>query len=104
MKFIKTKFENVFLISYDLIHDQRGGFFRFYCEDSFKKNHLNVRWVQMNHSINKNKGTIRGLHYQIEPYSEIKLVRCIKGSVFDVIVDLRINSKTYIVALLQLRR
>ena len=89
MEFLKTKFKNAFLINLSSFTDDRGSFFRFYCENEFKKNNINVKWVQMNHSINKKKGTLRGMHFQVEPYSEIKLVRCIKGSVFDVIVDLR---------------
>lgn len=96
MEFLKTKFKNAFLINFSSFTDDRGSFFRFYCENEFKKNNINVKWVQMNHSINKKKGTLRGMHFQVEPYSEIKLVRCIKGSVFDVIVDLRKDSDTYL--------
>ena len=96
MEFLKTKFKNAFLISFSSFTDDRGSFFRFYCENEFKKNNINVKWVQMNHSINKKKGTLRGMHFQVDPYSEIKLVRCIKGSVFDVIVDLRKDSDTYL--------
>ena len=96
MEFLKTKFENAFLINFTSHTDERGSFFRFYCQNEFKENSININWIQMNHSINKEKGTIRGLHFQVEPYSEIKLVRCIKGSVFDVIVDLRKDSDTYL--------
>ena len=96
MEFLKTKFKNAFLINFSSHTDDRGSFFRFYCENEFKKNNINVKWVQINHSINKKKGTLRGMHFQVEPYSEIKLVRCIKGSIFDVIVDLRKDSDTYL--------
>lgn len=96
MELLKTKFKDAFLINFSPHNDDRGSFFRFYCENEFKNNNIYVKWVQMNHSINNRKGTLRGLHFQVEPYSEIKLVRCIKGSVFDVIVDLRKDSNTYL--------
>ena len=96
MKFLNTKFNEAFLINFSPFSDKRGSFFRFYCENEFKNKNINVKWVQMNHSINEKKGTLRGMHFQAEPYSEIKLVRCIKGSVFDVIVDLRKDSDTYL--------
>jgi dTDP-4-dehydrorhamnose 3,5-epimerase len=64
-------------------------------EKEFKENGLNSAWVQMNNSLTKQKGTVRGLHFQYPPDSEVKLVRCLRGAIWDVIVDIRKNSATY---------
>ena len=77
------------------MQDNRGFFSRVFCENEFKENRLNSNWVQINNSFNKFKGTLRGMHMQNEPFNEVKLVRCIKGEIFDVIVDLRVKSKTF---------
>lgn len=76
--------------------DNRGWFARFYCKEEFALIGHTEEWVQMNHSFTKVKGTIRGLHFQHPPFGEIKFLRCISGSVFDVIVDLRKNSGTFL--------
>ena len=76
-------------------NDNRGYFTRTYCKKEFKKFGINDKWVQSNISLNKKKNTLRGLHFQIKPFEEDKLVRCIKGSIIDYILDLRKNSKTY---------
>ena len=76
--------------------DERGWFLRSFCKNEFKNINKNLSWVQLNHSFTKKKGSIRGLHYQNKPFTEIKLVKCIKGKVYDVIVDLRHNSPTYL--------
>lgn len=95
MIFEKTHIEGVYVIKPEIIGDERGGFFRYFCKNEFKTI-LNKEFVQMNHSINKEKGTLRGLHYQKSPHSEAKLIRCIRGSILDVFVDLRKNSATFL--------
>ena len=95
MKFIKTELEDAFIIEIEKINDQRGFFSRSWDTNIFKKNNLNGKIVQCNISFNKKKGTLRGMHFQKEPYQESKLVRCTKGKIFDVIIDLRPKSKTY---------
>ena len=76
--------------------DLRGWFARTYCKNEFLAIGHTKEWVQMNHSATFVKGSIRGMHYQLPPFSEIKLVRCISGKVFDVIVDLRAGSPTFL--------
>ncbi len=75
--------------------DQRGFFGRMYCTEIFEARGLNSNWVQINTSNSSLKGTLRGLHFQRPPAAEVKLVRCIKGAIFDVIVDLRVGSDTF---------
>lgn len=94
MKFINTDLESVIIIEPDVYEDNRGLFFESYNENVFKKNNINVKFVQDNYSLSR-KGTIRGLHYQIAPKAQGKLIRVVKGSVYDVVVDLRKDSKTY---------
>ena len=95
MKFKETKIKGVYLIHLDKKKDNRGFFARYFCIKEFSKKKLNTKWVQINNSVNKKVGTLRGLHYQKKPNEEIKLVRCIKGSIWDVSVDLRKNSQTF---------
>ena len=95
MKFIKTTLNGNFLITPEFQKDERGFFARNFCEKEFLANNLNTKWVQINNSMCYKSKTVRGLHYQRPPYQEIKLIRCIKGSIYDVVVDLRKNSKTY---------
>lgn len=76
--------------------DNRGWFARFFCQKEFEQIGHTKEWVQMNHSCTSEKGAIRGLHFQLAPFREIKLVRCIAGAVYDVIVDLRKNSPTFL--------
>lgn len=76
--------------------DSRGWFARTYCKNEFAAIGHEKEWVQLNHSFTTNKGTIRGMHYQLPPFREIKMVRCIAGAVFDVIVDLREGSPTFL--------
>ncbi len=75
--------------------DNRGFFMRTFDDTIFKKNGIERKWVQENHSRSEEKGIIRGLHFQLSPFSETKLVRCIKGAILDVFVDLRKNSETF---------
>lgn len=76
--------------------DNRGWFMRSFCKQEFEAIGHSKEWVQMNHSFTATKGTIRGMHFQVKPYEEIKLVRCIAGAVFDVIIDLREGSPSYL--------
>lgn len=95
MIFKKLKIQGVYLIINKNIKDKRGYFSRIYCEKTFKKKKLNTKWVQFNKSYNKKKYTFRGLHYQKKPYEEVKLIKCIKGSIIDILLDIRKKSKTY---------
>jgi dTDP-4-dehydrorhamnose 3,5-epimerase len=97
MIFTPTPLQGNFLIDIKVNADERGWFGRTFCKETFKNEIGHTKeWVQMNHSFTNLKGTIRGMHYQLAPHTEIKLVRCIAGSVFDVVVDLRKDSKTYL--------
>ncbi len=96
MMFEETKLKGAYVISLNLLQDERGAFARTFCKKEFQQIGHNKEFVQLNHSYNTYKGTIRGMHYQIPPYQEIKLIRCIRGSVLDVIVDLRKDSPTYL--------
>lgn len=95
MKFIKTSLEGAYLIEPELLCDERGFFSRTYCVNEFAASGLPFSFVQSSISFNKLRGTLRGMHYQKQPYSEIKLVRCTRGSIYDVIIDLRSDSNTY---------
>ena len=96
MIFKETKITNAFVIDLEKIKDKRGFFASTWDYKIFKQKGLNYKSVQCNLSFNKKKGTIRGLHYQVKPYEEAKLIRCTKGKIFDVVVDLRPNSKTFL--------
>ena len=96
MKFIPTILNGSFTIQLDPINDERGWFARYFCKREFSTIGHNKEWVQMNHSFSLKKGTLRGMHFQKPPHSEVKLVRCIQGSVFDVIIDLRKDSPTFL--------
>jgi len=93
--FRESTLKGAYVIELDRLEDQRGFFARSFCRNEFEKCGLNTKWVQCNISYNKAKGTIRGLHYQMDPMAEIKLVRCTRGAVYDVIVDLRKESETF---------
>jgi len=95
MKFINTPLSGSYLIDLEIKSDERGFFARYFCEKEFNKNGLNTKWVQINNSLSNEKGTLRGLHFQNEPKSEVKLVRCIQGAIWDVIVDVRKKSNTF---------
>jgi dTDP-4-dehydrorhamnose 3,5-epimerase len=95
MKFKKTNIDGSYIIDLEKKEDSRGFFSRSYCKDEFLRYLISDNFVQSNISFNKLRGTIRGMHYQTEPALESKLVRCIRGSICDVIVDLRKHSKTY---------
>ncbi len=95
MKFIETELKGAFLIDPELIEDERGFFARTCCRKEFEQHGLNFDWVQCSISYNKRMGTLRGMHYQIAPYTETKLVRCTMGAIYDVIIDLRPKSETF---------
>ena len=96
MKFNKTPLEGAYLIELEKRGDDRGFFARFFCENEFAAAGLETRFVQINNSLTAAKGTLRGLHYQLPPAAEVKVVRAIKGALWDVIVDLRAGSPTYL--------
>jgi len=96
MNFRKTRLLGAYIVEIEKFEDERGFFARTWCQDEFNKNHLISHVVQASISFNKKKGTLRGLHYQAPPCQEGKLVRCTQGVIFDVIVDIRPDSPTYI--------
>lgn len=96
MNFEPTGLEGSYLINIFPAEDERGWFVRTFCKNEFAEIGHTKEWVQMNHSFTNEAGTIRGMHFQQPPFSEIKLIRCIAGKVFDVIVDLRKNSATFL--------
>lgn len=96
MEFVPTSIGGAFAIRHHIHSDSRGLFKRQYCEGEFAAAGLNTRWVQVNHSITLGKGSIRGMHFQRPPAVETKLVSCPSGRAFDVIVDLRAGSSSYL--------
>lgn len=97
MTFTPLDIKGAYMIDLKLFEDNRGNFVRTFCKDSFKEIlPEGVEFVQINHSTTLHKGTIRGMHFQVAPDTEDKLIRCINGKVFDVLVDLRENSKTFL--------
>lgn len=95
MIFTDTKLKGVFIIEIERQEDERGFFARTWDQKKFEEADLNSRIAQCSISFNKKKGTLRGMHYQINPYDETKLVRCTRGKIFDVILDLRPQSTTF---------
>lgn len=95
MQFHESSIAGVFVVEIDEIHDERGFFARSWCANEFGDRGLERSFVQENIGFNVRKGTLRGLHYQIAPHEEVKLVRCVGGSVWDVAVDLKPGSATF---------
>jgi dTDP-4-dehydrorhamnose 3,5-epimerase len=95
MTFVETKLKGVVEIHLDLKIDERGFFARSWCQMEYESRGLNPKLVQCNVSYNTRKGTLRGIHYQEAPYQEAKLVRCTRGAIYDVAVDLRPDSPTF---------
>lgn len=95
MKFIETKLQGAYIVELDLLEDERGFFARSWCQKEFSERGLNPNLVQCNLSFNRHKGTLRGLHYQIHPHAEAKLLWCTRGAVYDVIIDIRPDSPTF---------
>lgn len=96
MIFNATPLAGAWLIDLEPFSDQRGWFARYYCKNEFEQIGHTKEWVQLNHSASYTPGTLRGMHFQRPPYREIKMVRCIAGAIFDVIVDLREGSPTFL--------
>ncbi len=95
MTFEQTKVSGVFEVRVKPISDQRGFFARTWCRTEFEKNGLNPELVQCSLSFNTRKGTLRGMHFQAAPHAEAKLVRCTRGLIHDVVIDLRPHSPSY---------
>ena len=95
MIFTETVLKGVFLIDPEPVRDERWMFMRTWCQREFEAHGLPIAWVQSSLSVNIQRGTMRGLHYQSAPHEEVKLVRCTVGTIYDVIVDLRPESPTY---------
>jgi len=93
--FIETKLAGGYIIELEKIEDDRGFFARTFCQREFEAHGLNPRIAQCSVSFNRRKGTLRGMHYQVAPYEESKLVRCTMGAIYDVAVDLRPESRTF---------
>ncbi len=96
MTFIETKLTGAFLVELDKKEDDRGFFARAYCAREFSQHGLRPQVVQANMSYNNKSGTVRGMHYQVPPASEPKFIRCIRGAIWDVIIDMRPDSPTYL--------
>jgi len=95
MIFKETPLKGAFEITLEPFSDERGLFARTFCKKEFSNIGFDAEFVQFNFSKNAYKGTIRGLHYQAPPFTETKLIRCIRGKVYDIMVDLRIDSPSY---------
>jgi dTDP-4-dehydrorhamnose 3,5-epimerase len=96
MTFTAAPLAGAYEIGLQPFSDERGWFARYYCKDEFGSIGHTREWVQMNQSVSYKKGTLRGMHFQHPPFREIKLVRCIAGAVYDVIIDLRAGSSTFL--------
>jgi dTDP-4-dehydrorhamnose 3,5-epimerase len=96
IKFNVTKIEGLYVAESSVFQDKRGDFSRLFCLDIFKRIGFKKNIVNINYSKTLNKGGVRGMHYQDHPYSEEKIVKCISGSVYDVAIDMRIGSPTYL--------
>lgn len=95
MKFTETKLQGAFIIDLERREDDRGGFARTFCAQEFEAHGLKPTVAQCNLSFNHKAGTLRGMHYQVAPACETKLIRCTKGAIYDVIIDMRSGSPTY---------
>jgi dTDP-4-dehydrorhamnose 3,5-epimerase len=94
MRFVSTPIRGAFIVELERREDSRGFFARAFCQREFTEHGLNPEVAQCNISFNERRGTLRGMHYQAKPHEEAKLVRCTRGGIFDVIVDLRTESET----------
>jgi dTDP-4-dehydrorhamnose 3,5-epimerase len=95
MRFIANELEGSYIIELEPVTDGRGFFARTFCAKEFRKMGLASHFVQCNIAWSKAKGTLRGMHYQIAPHADVKIVRCTCGAIYDVIIDLRLQSPTY---------
>ena len=94
MKFLETELKGAYVIEPEAICDERGFFARTFCRQEFAVHGLNCEVAQCNLSYNARRGTLRGMHYQAKPHAEAKLVQCVRGAIYDVIIDLRPGSET----------
>lgn len=95
MIFENLSLKGSYLLKLEKHLDERGFFARTFCSKEFEEKGLNNKFLQSSISYNIKKGTLRGMHYQVAPHEEVKLVQCVKGAIYDVIIDLRTNSSTY---------
>jgi dTDP-4-dehydrorhamnose 3,5-epimerase len=95
MRFTETELKGAFILDLEPRSDDRGFFARTFCVEEFRAHGLCARVLQCNLSFNHTRGTLRGMHYQVLPAAEVKIVRCTRGAVYDVIIDLRPGSPTY---------
>lgn len=95
MRFTETKLKGAYMLELEKINDERGFFSRVWCKREFKTYGLNTDLAQASIALSTKRGTLRGMHYQLPPYEEVKLIRCYKGAIYDVIVDLRPDSRTF---------
>jgi dTDP-4-dehydrorhamnose 3,5-epimerase len=95
LTFTETRLKGAYFIEIERLDDKRGFFARTFCTREFQANGLDPKLVQCNISFNEHIGTVRGMHYQIPPHAECKVVRCTMGAIFDVILDLRPGSPTF---------
>ena len=96
MRFIEAPLAGVYIIELEPFQDERGLFIRTFCQKEFAKIGFQKPIVQINHSVTRKTGTIRGMHYQLPPSCETKIIRCVQGEVFDVMVDIRAGSPTFL--------
>ncbi len=96
MTFTETPLKGSFVVGLEPFSDERGWFARTYCKNEFEKIGHNKEWVQLNHSATYKKGSIRGMHFQYPPHSETKMVRCVVGAIYDVIIDVRSDSPDFL--------
>ncbi len=96
MRVTRTPLEGAYLIDLEPRQDDRGFFARLYCKDEFAQKGLQSEFVQINTAFSSKRGTLRGMHYQLPPAGEVKVVRCLRGSIVDAIVDLRPQSPTFL--------
>jgi len=96
MDFVSTPIEGAYVVELNKLEDERGFFSRVFCTEEFKSAGLNDTVVQSNLSHNAYAGTLRGMHYQVAPAMETKLVRCVRGSIVDTIIDMRVDSPSYL--------
>jgi len=95
MKFTPTKIQGIWIVNLERHQDERGWFARTWCAEEFEQHCLNAKLSQCSESFNRHRGTLRGMHYQAAPHEEAKLVRCVRGAIFDVALDLRSRSPTF---------
>lgn len=95
MRFLKTEIQGVWIVEPDFHKDERGHFFRVWCQREFEEHGIQFHPVQANMGFSLRKGTVRGMHFQVAPALEAKLIRCTRGAMFDVALDVRADSPTY---------